>query len=175
MIYLSGHELVENSDLQYQRNLLKNSVSILVDKDHRHSVSTMTNMFNIFPLDGSLNEGEKVTISVQDIAVKGNDHISIGLWTTDISPFDTNGGRNDFYSGSITLTITKSVNNPGIAIWAGSANTATSETSSVMLKKVMVQRGSTSTMWLPAPEDLGLATQSELDDLKAQIEQLKSK
>lgn len=176
MLYLSGHNILTDNDLQFQRNLLKNSSNIVVDINHKYSTATASNMFAMFPLTGTAKQGERITISVDSLDLTTDDKFSVGLWSTTIVQYGAENGVLSNSQKQVTLEVAKDTSNPAIIIWAGEINQGKiNENSSVRLKKVMVQKGTIATMWLPAPEDLGLATQSDLDDLKAQIEQLKSK
>lgn len=166
MIYFNGHKILEDNDLQFQRNLLKNSANITVSKSNMSSASQINNMFQLFTLSETVNKGDKITISANVLSVVNGSGVNIGLWDTDITPY---GDENKLFSlggrSHATFTVTKNDSKAGIAIWA--SNTVTNENSEAILEKVMVQKGSVATMWLPAPEDL--VTIEEFNQLKSKL------
>lgn len=154
--FFNNDKLITSSDFIISRNLLENSEQFLVDVDHRLPDNNPDNIYKIYAIHGNYKKDDKITISFT-----ASTPTRIGLWTTDIRQYSINKNTVQGYN-SLTFTCTSDVDNPGVAFWAG-------EQHSTVFKHVMVQKGSKSTIWVPAPEDLGLITIEKFNDLKSKL------
>lgn len=131
------------------------------------------------PLNCSFKKGDTITISL--FGVLTGKQVGDGQYKATIMSADTNTCYDDhpddvwIKSGSresktiVVNADSNPTNPPYVLIYAGKAGSTGGNT--IEINDLKVERGSIATQWSPAPQDLVL--KSDLDALKAEIDQLK--
>ena len=173
MIYLSGHKLIDDSDWK-NTNAGTNLWAIsqvkpgyLSAKDGSY-YSDDVDVSTVIPLSNT----SKFVFTVFDYELLGNDDRQKCIF------YDSN---ENFLSKQTLLAGVNSIPASNAKYLGISLNLSSLDNTFkpnnqmqwIKTNKIKLELGSIATQWSPAPQDL--VTQSDLDDLKAQIEQLKSK
>ena len=131
------------------------------------------------PLNCSFKKGDTITISL--FGVLTGKQVGDGQYKATIMSADTNTCYDDhpddvwIKSGSrssktiVVNADSNPTNPPYVLIYAGKAGSTGGNT--IEINDLKVERGTVATQWSPAPQDLVL--RSDLDALKAEIDQLK--
>lgn len=185
-IFIDKHELAEKEDIinpNLAYGVVKSSdLSAVYGNTQQASFTSPSDnnyCFSKTKLYGNFKKGDVVTISAFGNLTGKN--AQDGYYKATIYNSDTSYCYDD-NSESIFLTqgmwSSKQVvfnadtdpNNPPVLLfYCGKPGSTSNNT--IVLNRIKVERGSVATQWCPAPEDY--AMKSDLDALKAEIEQLK--
>lgn len=177
MIYADGHKLIDDSDwinTSANVNLLSNSKSLEIPNADISKNKILNEKYQC----GQILEFDDTGLDNSGFQIGGLPANTIISWSfyaksedsTIHTEFFGGKGATEFKVNSFwtRYSFTTTTGTQGtLFIWRASG------TKPLYLALPKVEAGSITTQWSPAPQEL--VTQSDLDDLKTQIEQLKSK
>lgn len=143
-------------------NLVQNTSTDIVVDDTANT-GTQGWRFNTIPINADLKVGDKITVSVENVTMIGKGDLSKWgaiLYSTDISEarsdtYAINSGKN----GQVTITVT-SINdsNKQTALLIYSGRVSDTEGKKAVFHHLMVEKGTVSHDWSPAPSDMATVT-----------------
>lgn len=157
-------------------NLVQNTSTDIVVDDTANT-GTQGWRYNAIPINADLKVGDKITVSVENVTMTGKGDLSKWgaiLYSTDISEtrsdtYAINSGKN----GQVTITVT-SINdsNKQTALLIYSGRVSDTEGKKAVFHHLMVEKGTVSHDWSPAPSDM--ATVTSVTNLSATVDGIKS-
>lgn len=143
-------------------NLVQNTSTDIVVDDTANT-GTQGWRYNAIPINADLKVGDKITVSVENVTMTGKGDLSKWgaiLYSTDISEarsdtYAINSGKN----GQVTITVT-SINdsNKQTALLIYSGRVSDTEGKKAVFHHLMVEKGTVSHDWSPAPSDMATVT-----------------
>lgn len=190
-IFGGGDKLITSSDwhntsagtnLVYGNTFLKNTDKVVGTTKHTTlQTSDDTDNWNYCrtPLNCSFKKGDTITISLLGVLTGkqvGDGQYKVTIMSADLSIcYDDHQDDVGIKSGSresktiVVNADSNPTNQPYVMIYTGKAGSTGGNT--IEVNDLKVERGSIATQWSPAPQDLVL--KSDLDALKAEINQLR--
>ncbi|WP_421427262.1 hypothetical protein [Limosilactobacillus fermentum] len=157
-------------------NLVQNTSTDIVVDDTANT-GTQGWRYNAIPINADLKVGDKITVSVENVTMTGKGDLSkwgASLYSTDISEsrsdiYAINSGKN----GQVTITVT-SINdsNKQTALLIYSGRVSDTEGKKAVFHHLMVEKGTVSHDWSPAPSDM--VTVTSVTNLSATVDGIKS-
>ena len=159
-------------------NLVQNTSTDIVVDDTANT-GTQGWRYNAIPINADLKVGDKITVSVENVTMTGKGDLSKWgaiLYSTDISEarsdtYAINSGKN----GQVTITVT-SINdsNKQTALLIYSGRVSDTEGKKAVFHHLMVEKGTVSHDWSPAPSDMATVTSvtnlsATVDGIQAQV------